>query len=433
MPAPSVPVQLNGYRSPVDATVQALVRLAAVAFGFLAMLPYPAVPVGSSTGLQAGHLFAAAALVPLLLAPKFRLWMSFWPLLVAPLVLSLVRLGFAGDGDFSIGVKACISIAASMAAVVAAQLLAVRAPLPMLTGIAAAAILHVFVGLLQLRGFAGGELPLLSLYVNPSFLSVQENADTIVRWVRRPFGLFPEPSAMAASLAPWVVIWGAILSGQVYLRQYPSRAQRLLFAGAAAGSVLLIIFSRSGHTVFTLLAVFGLAMGWLRRARAGPGSYALMLLMFAVLIPGLIYLASSSLGARMSKMSSLQNESWSMRWASIEHGFGLLFDGDALTVLFGIGTGQLSTLMSQTAGVNAVWSLLFTYVIETGFVGALVALVIGWELFTVWRRVRDRFVFALVAFVWVAGIAVTTSYPALLSIWMVLGWLSVWPEVADAE
>ena len=142
----------------------------------------------------------------------------------------------------------------------------------MLTGIAAATLLHAAVGAWQVYAFARGEIPLLGLYVNPSFLSVQEEAETIVNYIRRPFGLFPEPSAMAASISPWVILWAAEAMGLVRLRQQPRRWQRVLFTTAAAAGMGLIIISQSGHAAITLAALVGLAMAWLLGAPVPPAA-----------------------------------------------------------------------------------------------------------------------------------------------------------------
>ena len=46
------------------------------------------------------------------------------------------------------------------------------------------------------------QFPLLFLYANPSFRSMQEGAEEYVLYNKRPCGLFPEASAMAAEHAP---------------------------------------------------------------------------------------------------------------------------------------------------------------------------------------------------------------------------------------
>jgi hypothetical protein len=89
--------------------------------------------------------------------------------------------------------------------------------------------------------------------------------------------------------------------------------------------------------------------------------------------------------------------------------------------------------MYKTTGFRAVWSILLTYIIETGVVGLVAISFVGSELMRAWRRCRDRTVFLLVLVVWLAGITVTTSYVPLLALWVTLAWLSVWPEVADAR
>ena len=76
-----------------------------------------------------------------------------------------------------------------------------------------------------------------------------------------------------------------------------------------------------------------------------------------------------------------------------------------------------------------MFSVLLTYVFETGVLGALAATFIGYALLRVWAASRFDFTFMLVAGVWLVGVTVITSYEQLLPIWMTLGWLTVWPEV----
>ncbi|MBV8313446.1 MAG: hypothetical protein JOZ53_00660, partial [Planctomycetaceae bacterium] len=59
----------------------------------------------------------------------------------------------------------------------------------------AAIVAHALIGLYQVYSFAHDEFPLLFLYENPSFKSMEEWHRIYVRYIKRPCGLFPEPSA----------------------------------------------------------------------------------------------------------------------------------------------------------------------------------------------------------------------------------------------
>ena len=75
----------------------------------------------------------------------------------------------------------------------------------------AAILVHAMIGLYQVYSFSHDEFPLLFLYRNPSFKSMEEWAPIYARYMKRPCGLFPEPSAMAASLGPWLVLLAGLL------------------------------------------------------------------------------------------------------------------------------------------------------------------------------------------------------------------------------
>ena len=193
--------------------------LVTAAFGFLAFLPYPAIPVGSSSGVQFGSLLTLVVALPCLLVPWRGRPYFLAPLLLAPLTISLVKLAVTDGSQLELGVKTLVAGGLPLITIMATQRLAPLNPLAMMTGIALAVLLHVSVGFWQAYAFTQGYLPLQFLYVNPSFLSVQDNAETIVQYIRRPFGLFPEPSAMSSSLTPWVVLWLAEAAGVLRLRQ----------------------------------------------------------------------------------------------------------------------------------------------------------------------------------------------------------------------
>jgi hypothetical protein len=399
------------------------------ALGFLCFMPYPALPVGSYSAIQAGNVLALALSVPvLLLSWKHR---PFWvyPLLMAPLCVSALKAGLAQQSGLDLCLKALVVWGVSLVALLATQLMAPRYALHLLTGVAAAILLHSAVGLWQLYSFSQGEFPLPGIYINPSFLSVQNDAAVIARYVQRPFGLFPEPSAMSASLAPWVVFLFALGSGAVRLWEQPTRRQRMLFAAAALAGLGLIIVSRSGHAAVASLAVVALVVAWFARARATGRTYAAVVTVFGVFLPVVLYLAAVSLADRLGGKSELGNSSWGERADSLRLGFALFADSDPLSKIFGLGAGLMSPALQSTAGLDAVYSVLLTYVYETGVLGAMAVVWVGHSLLRVWASSRYDMTFAAVALVWLVGITVITSYEQLLPLWMTLGWLTVWSQV----
>ncbi len=217
--------------------------LLAVALGFLSFIPYPGYPIGRASAVQLGNALALFLVIPALTWSGKRRAVWLYPLILTPLVLSAVRVGLSGGplvisairvggggggsgSDLDICFKTIISWGLACLTIVATQVYAPRYSLHLLTGIAIATLVHLAVGLLQLYSFSNGEFPLVGFYVNQSFDSVQDNAFIIANYIQRPFGLFSEPSAMAASLAPWILLWVAEACGIVRLISEPSRKQR---------------------------------------------------------------------------------------------------------------------------------------------------------------------------------------------------------------
>jgi hypothetical protein len=393
------------------------------------MLPYPAYAVGNATALQLGNACVAVACVPALWRSWRRQPLYLYLLLVCPLMLSALAVTASGSSQAPLAFKALMVWAMSLMAVMAAQLHAPRHALAMLTGIALATVLHAAVGLLQVYAFAHDQFPLPGLYVNPSFLSVQDNLDTIARWTKRPFGIFPEPSAMSCSLSPWVVIWVALLGNVVRLRRPAPARHQLLFATAAAGGLALIIVSRSGQAVVTLLAVLFVAGLWLARARGTRGALMGLMLASGVLLPAVLWFAAQSVGDRLGGAGTLGNSSWTERATSLVTGFSLYASGGVQTLLLGLGPGLSSFNLTKTAGLEAVWSVLLGYLYDTGVVGLTAVGLTAIHLVRTWRQSRYEITGAAVFMVWMVGVTLSTRYEQLLPPWLALGFLTVWPQV----
>jgi hypothetical protein len=398
-------------------------------FGFLAFLPYPAIPAGTNSAVQTGSIVAILVLLPCLAVSWKGQPFYMAPLLLIPLCLSMFKVAFTGGGDLDLCFKSLSNSTLTATSLIAAQRIAPRQSLRLLTGIAAATLLHVVVGGWQLYAFSRGELPLVDLYINPSFLSVKDNAFRIAHYVRRPFGLFPEPSAMSSSLSPWVIFFFAEACGLVRLRRQPSPALRAFFITAATGAIGLIIASRSGHAAITLAALLILGSAWGLQCRATLRTYLTIVLVFCIIMPLCLWLAASALSDRVISSDGLADASWQARAKSLGIGFNLWSGGSAGTLIFGMGPGLTSPAILRTARLEAVWSVMLPYVYQTGILGILVICWAAYYLCRVWRASGFSSAHALMFCVWLVGIAVTTSYVQLLPLWVAMGWLTVWPEV----
>jgi len=423
--SPRVAVEHDSALSPSRAGA-----LLAFCLGLLAFLPYPAIPAGRNSAIQAGNVLTLFMVLPTLAVTWRRRPFQFYPLLLAPLLLSTLKVAALG-GDAVLSLKSLTVWGVSGLTMVATQLYAPRFGRQLMAGIAAATLVHSAVGMWQLYGFTHNELPLVELYINPSFLSVQDNARVIATYIQRPFGLFPEPSAMSSSLAPWVLLWLAEAFGVVRFAGASARWQRALFFAAATGGMLLIVLSRSGHAAVTVAGALLLFGMWVKNAPTGIRSYATLLLVFGVVLPGLLWLTVNSLHERVATEVS-SNESWDERASSLVFGAKLIAGGDLPSILMGLGVGQSATMLWDLAGLDAVWSVLLTYVYETGLIGALTLGWVGWSLFTVCRNGRTKVLYLLFAGVWLVGVTITTSYQQLLPLWVAFGWLTVWPDVCKS-
>ena len=396
---------------------------------FACLLPYPALNVGNSSALQMGNLLSLLLCLPIILVAGSTAPIREYLIILAPLCLSackVILFNAPGD-DLDLCAKSIVVWAISGCTLICSLRYVPIYGLSMLTGIAVAMLLHAAIGLLQLISFSSDEMPLVWLYVNRSFLSVQDNANTISRYIQRPFGLFPEPSAMSSSLAPWVLIFVALLTGMLRLPQGLTRGHRVLFSAAAIGGLGLIIISRSGLAAALLVGLIPLFFIWFIRARANGATFALLTVGVLVALPLIIWSSSNAIGDRLGGRSSLGNSSWEDRAQSLQIGFALMGDAGLSTVALGMGTGLSAPTIEAFANLEAVWSILLTYIYETGLLGALAMAWVLMRLVVQWRCTRFEVTYAAVCFVWLVGITLTTSYSQLLSPWMTLGWLLGWP------
>ena len=397
--------------------------------GFLCFMPYPSLTVGNRSAVQLGNILSLVMCAPLLAVSWRKKSYHLFLLLLAPLCISVVKVALTGDGDLGLSLKSIPVRALTWLTLLATQYYAPLYALEMLSGIAVATVVHVAVGLWQMYSFTNGDFPMPELYVNVSFLSVQDMVKTIANYIQRPFGIFPEPSAMSSSLAPWIVFWIAELCGLVKLKRDPALWQRILFILAAIGGLMLIIISRSGHTFVTLIAIVIVAAMWLLQCRATLRNYLVILTVCCVALPVILYFGAEAMTERLGGKSEVGNSSWEERSSSLRVGYLMLVNGGVATLLFGIGPALCVPVIFGALRLDAVWSVLLNYIYETGLVGFVAVLWVAGSLARVWKSLQFSMVFAAIFGVWFIGVLLTTSYEQLLPIWMALGWLSVWPEI----
>lgn len=414
-------------------------------FAFICFFPNPALPIGTSTGLQAGQVLALMSLPVILVLglPKrqtLALLLLLLPVLLAGFLVVLT--GRASSNEVVLKTMVA-TLLALVVLIPAGKIVNKRYMVPLLASVAWALVLHAVAGFYQAYWFAQDVFPLPGLYQNPSFRSpISQDPETWALYVKRPFGLFPEPSAMAASIGPWLVlIVGLLLYSK--LRYEMTRGTKTLLVLAVISGVGLILVSQSGYTVWLLASMLlvglpALKNNILRLYR--PGS-SLALVAFVLVGVTIAILAVTYLSPRADVQ---ENSSWSARLASIVWGLTYLGTSPS-TLFFGTGPGQ-SYLMLQAPGlsgslppassgeiaVTAVWSVVVNYVQEAGLLGALVLALILIMVLRVIVRSSARLMGLSCLVALLAGVVFTTSYLPLSPIWLFLGLLLEWDRIFEA-
>ncbi|MDQ3441982.1 MAG: hypothetical protein M3478_16750, partial [Planctomycetota bacterium] len=149
--------------------------LAACALGFFGFMPYPAMNVGNTSAIQIGNVLTVLMLIPCAGMLRWRSPLHVYPLLIIPVCLSAMMVAATGSAaDFSLSMKFTAAWSLACLTLWAAQLYIPRYSMELLTGVAAATVVHVIFGLWQFYSFRSDSFPLVELYENQSFLSVQD-------------------------------------------------------------------------------------------------------------------------------------------------------------------------------------------------------------------------------------------------------------------
>ena len=288
---------------------------AAWLFAFACFFPYPALAIGGNTGLQVSQAAALAA-IPFLVArpPGRSLWAML--LLLGPVFVSMFLHHMFADVPLpDVLVKQSIGLALAVLVIWPADWLADRDLFrEVLAAAGAAIVLHSLIGLYQLYSFSKDQFPLLFLYVNPSFLSMEEWGHDIhdyARYVKRPCGLFPEPSAMAASLGPWIVLLaGLLLDPGLRRRLGWRRAWPVL--PPVAGGCLMLALSESGSTFALMAALLVICARkvW-RMVHAPRPSQLVMVALVLLSVASVLGYSISQLGS--GNLEGRIDDSWGLR------------------------------------------------------------------------------------------------------------------------
>jgi len=420
---------------------------AAWLFAFACFFPYPALAIGRTVGLQVSQVAALAAIPFLVARPPGR---SFWALLLllGPVFVSMfLHHMFADVPAPDVLVKVSIVTALAVPVIWPADWLADRDLFrEVLAAAGAAIVLHSLIGLLQLYSFSKGQFPLLFLYVNPSFMALQDWAEEAVHggqgsaegyalYIGRPCGLFPEPSAMAASLGPWIVLLAGLLLNPGLRRRLGWRRAWPVIPPVAGGCLLLAL-SESGSTFALMVALLVICAGEVWRMVHARRPWQLVMVALVLLsVASVLNYAISRFGSG-GYLEGRIDSSWVGRAASIRMGLTLNLS-DLLNVAVGVGPGQaFPIIMSHWSGrplgpqgTSAISSVAVCYYAETGLLGAAALLaVLAMAVGAIARS--SAVLLGLCALgSWFVGVVVTTSYIALSPVWLFLGVVLSWDRL----
>lgn len=433
-PAPGPPAIEEGRRSRLNTY-----RLGSVftfVFVFSCFFPNPALPAGSSTGLQLSQALALLFL-PVMLFKGMPVRHS--------LALLLVLLSMAASGFYvvltgraitdEVVVKVTVATMLALLPLVPLGWLLLKGyTLHVLRAAAWGIIANGLLGAYQLYSFARNTFPAMWIYQNPSYGDfIQSQEIEWALYVKRPFGFFPEPSAMSSSIGPWLVLIVGLLMYPGMLRGATKRMKTLFWAALVLG-LALIITSQSGYMLPLMASMLVVSLPMLARLAIRAYRPGNMLFLSILGISGVVLavVAISYLGERLD----FQNDSWQQRGSSII--WGIYYLGTDLGVLlFGVGPGQSYEMLWQAGGEqnlssgSAVWSVTVNHLQEQGLVGGLAMLVVlGLVARAIIRSSRRMAGFACLL-AWLAGVILTTSYISLSPIWLFLGALLLWDHIFD--
>lgn len=409
-------------------------RLAAIV-SFSSFFVFPAVPVGRSTAITVP--VALAALLAILWLPRLKA-SEWWPYawLIAPALASGWYVIVVGSVLAPQVVPRSVAALAMSLVVIVPALRLLRGGYrePFVLGAACAILVHAALGAYQVLAFDRLEFPFLEIMrTNPEQALLAQDPGTYVEYVKRPFGLFAEASAMAACVGPWLVVITSVLFSSAPGQR--SGVRVALLAAALASGMWLVVASKSGQAAViiggTALTALGAAFSW-RRSIAARGA---ALVLGAVIAVSSAAWLSQNAGTRFDLTA---NDSWQARLDSLGLAVHVLGDsiGSRDRFLGGVGPGQSYAAINSTGlkyqtgtGVTAVWSVGINYALENGVLAVAAMILLGaCAAWSIWAS-RERLAGAACGLVWLSGVFVATSYLGQPSLWTGLAALLSWRSI----
>ncbi len=400
-------------------------KFCAFCWGLSLGLPSTSIPLSNIFGITLAHFLMFATLTAVL--SRLRSFhLLCWMALVSPALISTL---FIPTIDAGLTLKYLGDLVIATLPLLFTMVLALSFGLEILKGSAVIILVNVAFGFYQmLCGVLGRTFDLGFLYNYPQYNftanGLQAMCDTF-----RPFGLFPEPSATNAALSPWILLLLALGFGLIKFKQSLVDEECLrMFKVAGLLGVLLVFFSKSGHTIFLLFGLSGifilLVKKYVRQRRWSLLTLTLAVIPLIVVVG--LYLTSQRIESQFDP-AGVGNNSWSKRFNAIMDSVDIWLNYGFLRIFFGCG-GDAARIVFAEKGSDAIWSVLMTHVVNTGICGLLFIL----GVFVAGLNAIKRSGVVLVGFVffsvWLLGITFTTCYQSLTAVWASLGWLLVWDK-----
>jgi len=373
------------------------------------LLPYAAFPVGSNTNLPVCSIVSVLLVARFLTMPQGVVAKVAF-VVAAPLAAAITLFIATGTMPPTAGLLAWV---AYLAPLTSFAYVAHAAPRKLAQALTVCLIISSIFVLAQKLCIENGFIPFLTYYTMPGYADVAASAESILLYHQRPFGLFPEPSLMAGSLALGGFALLA-LSSHLDGRVRPVQAATVLLVCVA------VFLSESGSAIVSCGAL-ALCLALLQQHRGRR-----QILVASAVVVGL-WGARSILRAR----AGATEWSWDERIGSIMA--ALRFQSAELTrLIVGSGRGSATDLFSNGListphlgldhRVPDVYSVTVRMLFESGalFGGVSVA-ILG---FAVWRGARSvwtRPTSALFLLAWAVVATLTISYDSAVWVWAAPG------------
>jgi hypothetical protein len=396
-------------------------------WGAAVLLPFPRLLLGNTASLQpADFLGLAVSLVLVLRGNRFpRRHLLGWLALLAPAAVSLMFVGLLTPEKALLSVRVFVMWGISTYAVVVAGLIPIDKWRYVLMGISSALVLHGLVAAYQWYAFSVNEFPLAWVFGG---YHDEKLMKAYAMYTKRPFGLFQEPSALAAAVGCWLVLLLSMLGGVAKIERLIWRKGRVLLASAVTLGLFAMVISRTRFMIFFLLVLVFVGLTWLSERGISIVKTYWRTLAIVVISGLLVVVFWASFESRFGESTVASNLTIDPRAGSIADGIELWIRGDMATIFFGMGIGQSALHIQYMRGWDAAWSVLLTNVIETGMIGIVSWTFLGAAILGAILRSGAKIIGLAYLGAWFVGVAITTSYFDLSSVWVALGFMLSWNQ-----